>query len=261
MKSGDIYKSNGKANISLYNSNDIDSINFTAVTKYSGKKEYKGNDLDIFEISYRYNDIAQSYQIRTARGTHNLELYYNNLSGKPIFIRDTFIEEFELNDGSKVKQDGFYLYFYQPIIPMDKKSVIEKIKYTLKDDEILKDLSFTEKEEGISLTINNLKFKANSSELLSSENSKLKILLETLKKIEERSFMIIGHTALAGTEDERMKLSLERAKTIAEYLSNNGIDKDKIFYAGKGANEPVAPNDTEENMQKNRRVEIIILED
>jgi len=82
-----------------------------------------------------------------------------------------------------------------------------------------------------------------------------------LKKVKDRSFMVIGHTALAGTEEARMKLSLERAMSITGSLIDNGINAKKLFYAGKGATEPVAPNDTEENMKKNRRVEIIILED
>ena len=86
-------------------------------------------------------------------------------------------------------------------------------------------------------------------------------LLSILLKIEDRSFLIVGHTALAGTEKTRMKLSLERAKTIADFFINNGIEGNRILFTGKGAKEPVAPNDTEENMQKNRRVEIIILED
>ena len=73
--------------------------------------------------------------------------------------------------------------------------------------------------------------------------------------------MITGYTALFGTKEEQLNLSVERAKTIAENFIKNGIPQGRIFFTGKGADEPVAPNDNEENMRKNRRVEIIIQED
>jgi outer membrane protein OmpA-like peptidoglycan-associated protein len=175
-------------------------------------------------------------------------------------MEDHFVEDFDLSNGDRIKRDGFNLYFYKFINPMDKKIVLNDIKEEINDD-LEKDLDIQEKEEGISITINNLKFKPNSTELLSTEISKVKELADMLKKIPERSFMIIGHTALAGTEEARMKLSLERALTIAGELIEHGVPAKRIFYAGKGATEPVAPNDTEENMKKNRRVEIIIMED
>ncbi len=56
-------------------------------------------------------------------------------------------------------------------------------------------------------------------------------------------------------------LSVKRAKTIVDYLVSQGISPKRFMYEGKGGTEPVAPNDTEENMAKNRRVEIIVLED
>jgi outer membrane protein OmpA-like peptidoglycan-associated protein len=58
-----------------------------------------------------------------------------------------------------------------------------------------------------------------------------------------------------------MQLSLDRARTVAAYLKDElAIDDDRLMVEGRGADEPIAPNETAEGMRKNRRVEITILE-
>ena len=257
---GDVYENYGKAAVTFFNSDDTGLLEIIAATQYKGKKEYMGKIFDYFEISYRYGRVLEGDNIESARGRHNLSLLFDNNTGKPYYMIDRFEEEFDLKNGDKLKHKGFYNYFYKLIVPMKKDELMTELKKDT-DRELLNDLDFKKKKEGISITINNLKFKPDSTELLETEVEKLKKLLSILLKIEDRSFLIVGHTALAGTEKTRMQLSLDRAKTIADFLINNGISGDRILFTGKGATEPVAPNDTEENMQKNRRVEIIILED
>ena len=72
--------------------------------------------------------------------------------------------------------------------------------------------------------------------------------------------MIVGHTALSGSRGTVIVVRGE-AKTIKDLLIDKGIEQQRLMYIGKGADNPIAPNDTEENRQKNRRVEIIVLED
>jgi outer membrane protein OmpA-like peptidoglycan-associated protein len=73
--------------------------------------------------------------------------------------------------------------------------------------------------------------------------------------------MVSGHTALAGTREGRMKLSVERANTVTDYLlSQNVRSADRVVIRGFGAERPISDNLTEEGMRRNRRVEITILE-
>ena len=73
--------------------------------------------------------------------------------------------------------------------------------------------------------------------------------------------LITGHTALAGTESGRERLSLERARVTARALIELGARReDQIVIRGMGAREPVAGNDTEAGRRLNRRVEITLLE-
>ena len=83
-----------------------------------------------------------------------------------------------------------------------------------------------------------------------------------MKNYINRSILIIGHTALAGSRDSRIKLSLGRAAAVAEYLiKENSINPVTSAIAGKGAEEPLGDNNTFEGRKKNRRVEIYIFED
>ncbi len=117
-----------------------------------------------------------------------------------------------------------------------------------------------QRDEGVSVTLQKIHFIPDSPEILPDERSRLDGLYKTLSKIDDRTFLVVGHTADVGTEESQVALSIERAKTVIDELVERGIASDRFIYTGKGGSEPVAPNDTEENMAKNRRVEIIILD-
>lgn len=67
---------------------------------------------------------------------------------------------------------------------------------------------------------------------------------------------VIGHTDSTGPEDYNQKLSERRAQAVADYLLGKGIDPTRITTVGFGESQPVAPNTSDENRQKNRRVEL-----
>lgn len=133
--------------------------------------------------------------------------------------------------------------------------LIENIELIDKPDS----LSFENISVGESLILNNIYFDLNISELLSSsfpELNKLKqILLDNKKLIIE----ICGHTDNLGTDEHNMNLSINRAKAVYEYLIENGVDSSQLLYKGLGSIKPIAPNDSEENMALNRRVEIVVI--
>jgi OOP family OmpA-OmpF porin len=75
-----------------------------------------------------------------------------------------------------------------------------------------------------------------------------------------RKIAIEGHTSSEGGADFNRKLSDNRAKAVMVYLVAKGIEQDKLKAKGFGPDKPIAPNDTEENREKNRRVEFNITE-
>lgn len=121
-------------------------------------------------------------------------------------------------------------------------------------------ISVDNTEAGIRLTIQNLQFKADSAELLPGEEKRLDQITEILRLAEGAQFLIEGHTASTGYEAGEMKLSKERADSIAAALSSRGIGSERFICKGSGGKKPIASNDTAEGKALNRRVEITILD-
>lgn len=71
--------------------------------------------------------------------------------------------------------------------------------------------------------------------------------------------LIAGHTDSVGDSNAKQKLSEERAEAIKKILGEMGVPAHRVDTAGYGDTRPVAPNDTEENKSRNRRVEIRIV--
>ena len=121
-------------------------------------------------------------------------------------------------------------------------------------------ISVDNTEAGIRLTIQNLQFKADSAELLPGEEKRLDQIAGILKLADGAQFLIEGHTASTGYEAGEMKLSKERADSIAAALARRGIGSERFICKGSGSKKPIASNDTAEGKALNRRVEITILE-
>lgn len=69
-----------------------------------------------------------------------------------------------------------------------------------------------------------------------------------------------GHTDNQGNDSYNKTLSENRAKTVYQYLVDQGIDARRLGYRGYGADQPIASNETEKGRAQNRRTEMIITE-
>jgi len=69
---------------------------------------------------------------------------------------------------------------------------------------------------------------------------------------------IEGHTDATGSDDYNMKLSQNRASAVQDYLVKEKVPAESVSANGFGKTRPVAPNDTADGRQKNRRVEIVV---
>lgn len=109
------------------------------------------------------------------------------------------------------------------------------------------------------LTLNNIVFETNKSDLLSSSFVELNKLSDYLIEHPQYAIEISGHTDNTGNEVDNLKLSKDRAKAVADYLINKGIDNKRLIYNGYGNKKSLVPNDTEEHKRVNRRVEFKII--
>src|SRR3954465_14289988 len=116
--------------------------------------------------------------------------------------------------------------------------------------------------EGINMTFESgLMFKVNSSDISDSYKSDLNSAAEVFVKYPETNIIIEGHTDNTGSHDLNMSLSEKRAKAVAAYLISKGVVESRLTTKWYGETQPKYPNDTEENRQKNRRVELAIIAD
>lgn len=113
---------------------------------------------------------------------------------------------------------------------------------------------------GVKLTLDNLKFVADQATLLPGEAKRLASIVSLLKSVLGRTLLVVGHTADVGSAASQQTLSVDRALAIVEKLKAAGLPPSSLLYEGRGGREPVAPNDTEANKARNRRVEIIVLD-
>jgi outer membrane protein OmpA-like peptidoglycan-associated protein len=113
--------------------------------------------------------------------------------------------------------------------------------------------------EGIQVTFESgLMFDFNSDELRPEARTNLRNLAASLDKYPNSSLLIVGHTDAVGSDSFNQGLSERRAIQTASYLIGQGVASSRLRSMGLGESEPLAPNDSDANMQKNRRVEVAI---
>lgn len=82
---------------------------------------------------------------------------------------------------------------------------------------------------------------------------------EILKKYPDMQVEIAGHTDSIGTDEYNQTLSEGRAQAVKQYFIDHGIPDGQMSVKGYGESEPRDSNDTVEGRERNRRVELRIL--
>ncbi len=271
IEKGTKWREYGIRYVEPFNDGVFTRVRFYCEYSYEGDTVYKGRNCKLIKAQYalRYkqgddpNGDKRLAEITYAG--HKVDIIIDMEKKQPVIMRDTIIEDrggelYKFADGGTLLLKGSTVTYFDIIERLDRDKVIKDLEDLIAKIDI-PDVTVEERDEGIALTLDNIRFVADKDIILASEKQRLDALADTLKKIEGRSFLVVGHTAKSGTETEQRELSIRRAKAIVDYLAGKGMDAKRFLYEGRGATEPVAPNDTEANMAKNRRVEIIILED
>ena len=166
--------------------------------------------------------------------------------GRVIILLDK--EQLVYSVGAPEKNDSYYVVY------RDTKNFFYERK--------IPDVEITDTYKGIQISIQDIKFVADSSEILPEEKERLDAIYEELHKItknNEFTIMVEGHTASVGKPIGEMNLSVERAGTIINQLVERGMNRNIFSYKGYGGTLPIGDNSTNEGRAQNRRVEIIII--
>lgn len=105
-------------------------------------------------------------------------------------------------------------------------------------------------------------FEFGKYDLRPEAESLLKELLPQIAEIGKGTIVVEGHTDNVGSAQANSRLSEQRANsvgTLLKTLMKGTATQFKWEIRGHGDRQPIAPNDSDENRQKNRRVELLIL--
>ncbi|GHT48489.1 membrane protein [Spirochaetia bacterium] len=257
---------------------DLFKIPFVATYKYLGERQWRGKTYKAISISYTAEKNTADYLEEDPKNTmldgakhvykpasvfaqSEQTVLWDTELGQPVSGSEHFSLIFKMNDGNVYQFVGTAEAEVIESEEMNKATLRRDIEKSIQDAGI-NDATVRVDESGVTISIENIQFDADSAFLQNSEKQKLDKIGEILKKYPARDIMVSGHTALAGgTDQSRMELSSERAGAVAAYLLKNKVrTRERVMVRGFGSNKPIADNRTEDGKRKNRRVEITILE-
>lgn len=103
-----------------------------------------------------------------------------------------------------------------------------------------------------------INFATGRAEITPDSAKTLEEIGKLLTQKKEWKFRIEGHTDDVGDKKSNLALSKKRAAAVKDWLvKRNGIEPNRLSTEGFGDSKPVAPNDSDENRAKNRRVELV----
>jgi len=119
-------------------------------------------------------------------------------------------------------------------------------------------LQTTDSPRGLIVNMADVLFDFGKYNLKSDAQIKLAKLAGIIQSHPGLRLAIEGYTDNIGGDEANMRLSQQRADTVRDFLTQQGLSADAVTSVGLGKAEPVADNSTNEGRQKNRRVEIIV---
>lgn len=123
---------------------------------------------------------------------------------------------------------------------------------------MLEDLEAEKTERGYVLTLGDILFDTDKSELKPGASRTMDRLAEFLQEYPDRRLLIEGHADARGTDAYNDSLSQSRANAVRLALIDRGIQPGRLDAEGMGEDYPLASNDTVAGRQENRRVEIVV---
>jgi outer membrane protein OmpA-like peptidoglycan-associated protein len=104
--------------------------------------------------------------------------------------------------------------------------------------------------------LDGVNFDTNKATIRPESFERLDGVVEFLLHKRSARIEVSGHTDNVGNAKANKTLSERRARACRDYFVSKGVEAERVEAVGYGAERPIAPNDTEEGRQKNRRIEV-----
>lgn len=120
-------------------------------------------------------------------------------------------------------------------------------------------LELRETDRGVVVTLGDVLFASGETELQPEGMNNVEDVVELLQTEPDKRIRIEGHTDSTGSASANMQISEQRAQAVRDALIDLGIDADRIQAVGMGEDFPIASNESAEGRSRNRRVDVILL--
>jgi OOP family OmpA-OmpF porin len=204
----------------------------------NGFMNLKGDDLYIFEVApsresmrieISANGIDWIYTGKISGGTSSIDLNDFNIDNDTVFY---FVRITDLKDTCNGKSSGADIDAVGAINSVIKLSIDANVLFDVAKAELIEDAKYT-----------------------------LDSIATSIYQIDKATLIVEGHTDSDGTNEYNEHLSKLRCSAVVDYMKivlaeNGSYDYDITAF---GENKPIAPNDTDDNKQLNRRVEITVI--
>ena len=124
----------------------------------------------------------------------------------------------------------------------------------------LENLQLRETESGVVVTLGDVLFASGQTTLVEGGRSSLAEVVDLLQTEPDKKIRVEGHTDSLGEAETNLQLSGQRAQAVLEALVSMGVASERISALGMGEDFPIASNEDEEGRARNRRVDVILLD-
>jgi outer membrane protein OmpA-like peptidoglycan-associated protein len=118
----------------------------------------------------------------------------------------------------------------------------------------------TTKKVGEFFIMEDIIFEPGSITLTDSSKLAINELISILKSNTKMVIEVVGYTDISGIEEKNILFSAQRAQAVHDYILTKGIEPHRVSFSGCGPEKPIAPNAYRWGRDKNRRIEILVLQ-
>lgn len=124
----------------------------------------------------------------------------------------------------------------------------------------LENLQLRQTESGVVVTLGDVLFASGQTSLVEGALSSLEEVVDLLQTEPDKKIRVEGHTDSSGEAEENRELSKLRADAVRQALIDLGVAEERITSAGMGEDFPIASNEDDTGRARNRRVDVILLD-